>query len=171
MAHHPSAGHGSPDDEYTETPAGSTYEHTDADTRPLVRFLVGCVISAVVIHFGLAGAYQLLVNVGIAKEVSERQYPMSGGQEHPLPPAPRLQQFPENERFEFQREERRLLSTYAWENKQAGTVRIPVAEAMRRLTVDRGLPSRPAADAPEGTPAGMMPADSSSGRTLERRRQ
>jgi len=101
MAHHPSAGHGSPDDEYTETPAGSTYEHTDADTRPLVRFLIGCVISAVVIHFGLAGAYQLLVNVGIAKEVSERQYPMSGGQEHPLPPAPRLQQFPENERFEF----------------------------------------------------------------------
>ena len=60
MAHHPSAGHGSPDDEYVETPPGSTYEHTDAETRPLVRFLVGCVISAVVIHFGLAGAYQLL---------------------------------------------------------------------------------------------------------------
>jgi len=107
---------------------------------------------------------------GIAKEASERQYPMSGEQAHPLPPVPRLQQFPENERFEFQTEERRLLSTYAWENKAAGTVRIPVADAMR-LTVERGLPSRPAADVPEGTPAGMMPADSSSGRTLERRRQ
>jgi hypothetical protein len=52
----------------------------------------------------------------------------------------------------------------------AGTVRIPVADAMR-LTVERGLPSRPAADVPEGTPAGMMPRTSSSGRTLERRRQ
>ena len=170
MAHHPSAGHGSPDDEYRETPPGSTYEHTDAETRPLVRFLVGCVVSALVIHFGLAGAYKLMVNVGIANEGSERQYPMSEGRAHPLPPAPRLQQFPENERFEFQTEERRLLTTYAWGNKAAGTVRIPVADAMR-LTLERGLPSRPAAEASEGTPAGMMPADSSSGRTLERRRQ
>jgi len=92
MAHHPSAGHGSPDDEYVETPPGSTYEHTDAETRPLVRFLVGCVISAVVIHFGLAGAYQLLVNVGIAKEASERQYPMSGEQAHPLLESPRFEE-------------------------------------------------------------------------------
>ena len=170
MAHHPSAGHGSPDDEYLETPPGSIYEHTDADTRPLVRFLVGCVISAVVIHFGLAGAYQLMVNIGIGKETSERQYPLSEGLTHSLPPAPRLQQFPENDRFDFQREERRLLSSYAWANKAGGTVRIPVDEAMR-LTVERGLPSRPAAEAPEGTPTGMMPADSSAGRTLERRRQ
>ena len=170
MAHHPSAGHGSPDDEYLETPPGSTYEHTDAETQPLVRFLVGCVVSAVVIHFGLAGAYQLMVNVGIAKEASERQYPMSEGQAHPLPPAPRLQQFPENERFEFQSEERRLLTSYAWSNKDAGIVRIPVSEAMR-LTIEKGLPSRSTGDAPAGTPAGMMPADSSSGRTLERRRQ
>jgi hypothetical protein len=170
MAHHPSAGHGSPDDEYLETPPGSTYEHTDADTRPLVRFLVGCVVSAVVIHFGLAGAYQLMVNIGIAQESSEREYPLSEGQAHPLPPAPRLQQFPETERFDFQREERRLLTSYAWSNKDAGVVRIPVAEAMR-LTLEKGLPSRSAADAPAGTPTGMMPADSSSGRTLERRRQ
>jgi hypothetical protein len=170
MAHHPSAGHGSPDDEYLETPPGSIYEHTDADTRPLVRFLVGCVIAAVIIHFGLAGAYQLLVNVGIAQEASERRYPLSEGQTPALPPAPRLQQFPENERYEFQTEERRLLSSYAWSNKEAGVVRIPVSEAMR-LTLEKGLPSRAAADASAGTPAGMMPADSSSGRTLERRRQ
>jgi hypothetical protein len=170
MAHHPSAGHGSPDDEYLETPPGSIYEHTDADTRPLVRFLFGCLISAVVIHFGLAGAYQLMVNIGIGRETSERQYPMSEGQEHPLPPVPRLQQFPGNERFEFQTEERRLLTSYAWSNKEAGIVRIPVAEAMR-LTLERGLPSRPAAEASGETPEGMMPADSSSGRTFERRRQ
>jgi hypothetical protein len=170
MAHHPSPGHGSPDDDYQVTPAGSTYEHTDADTKPLVRFLVGCVVSAVIIHFGLGGAFQFLINTGISNEAAERRYPLSAGQEQRLPPAPRLQQFPENERFEFQKEEGRLLSSYSWENKTAGTVRIPVAEAVR-LTLERGLPSRDAATAAPSTQTGMMPADSSGGRTLERRRQ
>jgi hypothetical protein len=169
MAHHPTAGHGSPDDDYLETPAGSTYEHTDADTKPLIRFLVGCVVSAVIIHFGLAGAYQFLINEGIASEAGERRYPISEGRPQELPPTPRLQQFPVNERYQFQLEERKLLTSYAWENKNAGTVRIPIAEAMR-LTLQKGLASRdPAATA--GDQAGMMPADSSGGRTTERRRQ
>lgn len=169
MAHHPSAGHGSPDDEYLETPPGSTYEHTDADTKPLIRFLIGCVVSAVIIHAGLAGAYQFMINVGVASEVSERRYPLSEGRPQQLPPAPRLQQFPVNERYQFQLEERRLLTSYSWENKAAGVVRIPIAEAMR-LTIEKGLPAR-TAEAAGTTPAGMMPADSSAGRTLERRRQ
>lgn len=169
MAHHPPAGHGSPDDEYRETPAGSTYEHTDADTKPLIRFLVGCVVSAVIIHFGLAGAYQFMINTGIESEAAERRYPMTEGRQQELPPAPRLQQFPVSERYQFQLEERKLLTSYAWENKNAGTVRIPIAEAMR-LTLEKGLPSRDA-DAAIGDQIGMMPADSSGGRTAERRRQ
>jgi len=167
MAHHPSAGHASPDDEYLETPPGSTYEHTDATTRPLVHFLFWCVVSALVIHVGLAGAYGLLVRAGVSREAAERRYPLSAAQPHPLPPAPRLQQFHGNDRYAFQSEEQRLLDSYTWENKEAGTVRIPIAEAMR-LTVERGLPSRDTAADPQ---AGMMPADSSSGRTGERRRQ
>ncbi len=169
MAHHPPAGHGSPDDDYLVTPPGSTYEHTDADTKPLIRFLVGCIVSAVIIHFGLAGAYQFMINVGIESEAAERRYPISEGRPQQLPPAPRLQQFPVNERYQFQLEERKLLTSYSWENKNAGTVRIPIAEAMR-LTLEKGLPSRDAAAA-SGDQSGMMPADSSGGRTTERRRQ
>jgi hypothetical protein len=51
-----------------------------------------------------------------------------------------------------------------------GTVHIPIAEAMR-LTVERGLPSRAQDGAQPAAPAGMMPADSSSGRTMLQRRQ
>ena len=167
MAHHPSAGHGSPDDEYLETPPGSTYEHTDAHTKPLVSFLFWCIVSALLIHVGLAGAYELLIREGVAREAAERQYPLAATQPHQLPPAPRLQQFPANERYVFQTEEQRLLNSYSWENKAAGTVRIPISEAMR-LTVERGLPSSDAAGDPQ---AGLMPADSSAGRTGERRRQ
>ena len=104
---------------------------------------------------------------GVSREAAERRYPLSAAQPHQLPPAPRLQQFPANERYVFQSEEQRLLNSYSWENKEAGTVRIPIAEAMR-LTVERGLPSRDTAVDPQ---AGLMPADSSSGRTGERRRQ
>ena len=68
--------------------------------------------------------------------------------------------------------ERATRAATAGSNKDAGTVRIPIAEAMR-LTVERGLPSRPA-DATQQrrrNAAALMPADSSAGRTLERRRQ
>jgi hypothetical protein len=55
-------------------------------------------------------------------------------------------------------------------NKNAGVVHIPIEDAMR-LAVERGLPARPEAEAGAvGTP-GLMPADSSAGRTMERRRQ
>ena len=61
------------------------------------------------------------------------------------------------------------LDSYGWENKAAGTVRIPISEAMR-LMIERGLPVQ-AVDQAQTDGLGMMPADSSSGRTLERRRQ
>jgi hypothetical protein len=167
MAHHPSAGPASPDDDYLQTPPGSTYEHTDASPKPLMSFLFWCLVSALAIHLGLAGAWQFLISAGVSREADERRYPLAAAQPHQLPPLPRLQQFPENERYAFRREEQRLLNSYSWENKEAGTVRIPIAEAMR-LVVERGLPSRESAadSAPD-----LMPADSSSGRTGERRRQ
>ena len=162
QGHHPSA-----EDEYLVQPPGAAHEHSDANVWIIVKFGLWLAISAAVISAGMGLLFGLFVK---QSEETNPEYPLATGQEHRLPAAPRLQQFPGNERFEFQTEERRLLNTYAWGNKTAGTVRIPVADAMR-LTVERGLPSRPAAEAPEGTPAGMMPADSSSGRTLERRRQ
>jgi hypothetical protein len=56
-------------------------------------------------------------------------------------------------------------------DREAGTVRIPIAEAMR-LTVERGLPAREATgtDGVAETP-GLMPTDGSAGRVMERRRQ
>ena len=94
---------------------------------------------------------------------------MAATEEQRLPPVPRLQQFPRNELYTFRLEERDRLETYGWENKAAGTVHIPIEEAMK-LTVERGLPVQ-AVDPAQAATIGMMPADSSSGRTLEKRRQ
>ena len=126
-------------------------------------------ISAVVIHFGLGLMYQLLISQ--STEVGEPRYPLARTDERRLPPIPRLQRFPPNELYQFRVGEEDLLHQYGWMNKNAGSVHIPIEEAMR-LSIDRGVVrSRPQDAATAEETPGLMPADSSSGRTMERRRQ
>ena len=169
MADHGAGHHPSPDDEYAFTPEGASYEHTDAAVAPVAKFLFWLFVAAVATHLGLAGVYKLMVDQGIKAEAAERRYPLAANEEPRLPPLPRLQQFPHNELYTFTNEERARLGTYGWENKAAGTVHIPIEEAMR-LTVERGLPVQ-AADPAQSSALGLMPADSSAGRTMEKRRQ
>lgn len=168
MAHDEAIGHGSADDEYLPAP-GSAYEHTDAHTWTIAKFCVWLAVSAVLIHLGLGAMYQLLISQSERQQAAVVRYPLVSGQGPRLPPVPRLQQFPANDIYQFRQAERELLTTYGWQNREAGTVRIPIAEAMR-LTVERGLPARAEDPAAAMDPA-VMPADSSSGRTWEQRRQ
>jgi len=167
MAHEHAVGHHtSADDEYLETPPGSTYEHTDAYVGIIVKFLVWLAVSAVIIHFGLGLMYDVLIRQAVE---TEHAYPLAVAQEEPLPPAPRLQQFPRNELYQFRLGEESLLQRYGWMNRDAGIVHIPIEEAMR-LTIERGLlTSRPAETGAPAAATGLMPADASSGRTMERR--
>ena len=188
MAHPPSpkgygeagdAAHASAEHEYLVTPPGSGHEHTDANVWIIVKFGLWLLISAIVIHVGLGFLFALFVK---QSEETVVEFPLAG-QEHRLPAAPRLQQFPENEFHDFRVREEAVLHQYGWVNKETGVVRMPIEQAMR-LAVERGLPARagqapapaqPAAEPPaEAAPRqlpGLMPADSSAGRTMERRRQ
>jgi hypothetical protein len=158
------------DPEYGTTPPGSTYEHTDAHTWLIAKFMFWLAVTAVLAHVGLGFMYQMLIEQGERRDEGEIRYPLAASQQDRLPPAPRLQQSPQNERVDFQTQERQLLNSYGWENKEAGTVHIPISEAMR-LTLERGLPSRSQDSAQPAEVPGMLPADASSGRMLERRRQ
>jgi hypothetical protein len=169
MAHEDVAGHhASADDEYLETPPGASYEHTDAAVWPIVKFMVWLAASAVIIHIGLGFVYEMMIQQAMELE---QPYPLAAGQDERLPPAPRLQQFPANELYQFRMGEQDLLDRYGWMNRDGGIVHIPIDQAMR-LTLERGMlqsatpdPARPA------TVPGLIPADSSAGRTMERRRQ
>jgi hypothetical protein len=169
MAHHDHAADGSPDNQYLETPPEAGYEHTDVDVWIIVKFLCWLAVSAVIIHVGLGMLYQVLIQQSM--ETGQQPYPLAAAQEQRLPPTPRLQQFPANERYQFRLGEENLLQSYGWMNRDAGIVHIPISEAMR-LTLEREvLTSAPPQD-PGARPAaapGFMPADASSGRTLERR--
>jgi hypothetical protein len=158
------------DPEYGETPAGSTYEHTDAHVWLIAKFIFWLLITAVLTHFGLGFMYQMMIEQGERRDEGEIRYPLAASEEMRLPPVPRLQQAPAHEIDDFRRSEQQLLNSYGWQNREMGTVHIPISEAMR-LVVERGLPSRDQDPAQPTATVGMMPADSSSGRTMHQRRQ
>jgi hypothetical protein len=190
-------GHADVDHEYDVTPPGSGHEHTDANVWIIVKFGLWLAIAALIVHVGLGLLFGLFVQ---QREEAEHVFPLAVGQGERLPVEPRLQRFPENEITGVRRQEENVLQNYGWIDREGGRVQIPISEAMR-LMVERGLPARtqrpdaappaatqatattqaiqaaPAAtDAPAlETPAfdmpPLVPADSSSGRTMERRRQ
>jgi hypothetical protein len=164
MAHHDSGAHRTADDEYREV-SGSSYEHTDANVKAIVKFGIWLVVTALVVHVGMGLMYGMLIEQ--SKEMAEQRYPLAGP-DAPQPPEPRLQEAPSRDMDQFRTGEAQRLQTYGWIDKEAGVVHIPIEEAMR-LTVERGLPAR--ADAP-GQPAspGMLASDASAGRVMQKRR-
>ena len=184
----PAGHHASAEDEYLFQPPQAEHEHSDANVWIIVKFALWLAISAVVISAGMGLLFGLFVK---ESEQTTQDFPLAVGQEQRLPTPPRLQPFLVNEFYEFHLHEDTILKNYGWVNKDAGVVRMPITDAMR-LAVERGLPARaqqPAAaeasasanalaDKTTGKPGdtqqiapGMMPADSSAGRTMERRRQ
>ena len=171
MAHDPHAAHPSADDEYLNPPSGSGHEHTDANVSMIIQFAVWLSVSAIVVHILMWFTFAIFVD--LRENTGPAEFPLAADRGARLPAGPRLQAKPANEIYDFRQRETAELEGYGWVDKGAGTVRIPIAEAMR-LTVERGLPSR----ADDGAGAGvapetstLMPTDASAGRTLERRRQ
>jgi hypothetical protein len=168
MAEH--AAHRSPDDQYLETPPGAGYEHTDASISPLVHFAFWLVVSAVIVHVGLAGFYWFMQRQSAVPQQAQ-QYPLATEQSRRLPAEPRLQQIPSQDMYQLRLRQEDQLHSYGWVDKSAGTVHIPIDEAMS-LALQRGLyTSRPTDASQPVTTVEEFPSDSSSGRVLEKRRQ
>ena len=169
MAHDPHAAHASPDDEYLNPPGGSGHEHTDANVSMIVQFAVWLTASAVIVHILMWFTFALFVD--LRERTGPAEFPLASEQGARLPSGPRLQAKPANEIYDFHQQETAVLDGYSWIDKSAGTVRIPISEAMR-LTLERGLPSRPAdATGAESDASLLVPTDASAGRQLEKRRQ
>ena len=66
-------------------------------------------------------------------------------------PEPRLQSTPERDMRAFRQSEDHAIASYGWVDRKAGIVSIPVDRAME-LTLERGLPTRPATPQPERGP-------------------
>jgi hypothetical protein len=121
--------------------ASPRYETSDADVRGVFTFLV--VLSLVLI-------FTALLSWGMFKYFSAGQVnrvpasPFAGARQ--LPAGPQLQVNPRQDLLRFRAEQEHALESYSWENKEDGTVRVPIERAMEML-LKQGLPVAPSASA------------------------
>jgi hypothetical protein len=127
--------------------ASPSYETRDANVRAVVGFLV--VLSLVL-------AFTAIVCWGMFKYFSASQAnrapasPFSESRQ--LPTGPQLQVNPREDLLRFRAEQEHALESYSWENRDDGTVRVPIERAMEML-LKQGLPVAPSASS-TGTSSG-----------------
>lgn len=116
------------------------HEESDVNIRAIFGFGIGLFAVGAIVHVAVFLLFHYFSR-GQEAANSVRQYPLAAGQENRLPPEPRLQVNPRQDLQDLRAQEELLLNGYSWVDRNAGVVRIPIAEAMK-LTVERGLPSR-----------------------------
>jgi hypothetical protein len=118
-----------------ERPPAAGHETRDVEVRPVV--LTGIALLASLALFGAAG--RRLLDYYEAREArsSSPASPLAATYARREPPEPRLQAHPLADLARLHAEEDRLLHGYAWVDREAGTVRIPIERAID-LLVARG---------------------------------
>jgi hypothetical protein len=122
------------------------HETTDAEARPILNFLLFLTVFSVIVAVLMVVFYNYLERREAAEKTA--RYPMAAGRDRPLPPPPRLQNYPFDDIKDLRRSEERLLQRYQWVDQSSGVVRIPIDRAMD-LVAERGLPHRTAKPGPE----------------------
>ena len=127
-------------------PNGIQYEKTDIDIAAVTK--LGVAILAVTVITAVA----LVPVIGVMKGRAEKHDPptpeLVGFGPDRKAPEPRLQERPFDDWRAMHRQQDELLASYGWVDETKGVARIPIDEAMKRLT-EKGLPARPA---PVGSP-------------------
>jgi len=141
------------------------HEAHDVSARAIVRAGIALVFAAAVIHVGIWLLFRLFETRAERRDVPRTVLGQRRPVEAPrsperLFPEPRLERFPFAGREALRREEDARLGSYAWEDRGAGVVRIPIARAMQ-LIAERGIPPT-AAGAPVPPPSVAAPAPAAS---------
>jgi hypothetical protein len=133
------------------------YERRDANIKALLQFgfwmAVVIFLTLVVVRFTL----KYFVTV---MPLGPNAAPFVSGRE--LPPSPRLQVHPHMELKDYCAVQQAAVSSYGWIDQRTGTVRIPIDRAIDTV-LERGLPSRPAGEAPTGVALPAVPTAKVSG--------
>jgi hypothetical protein len=137
-----------------ETPG---YETRDANTRGVLGFMA---LLFVVINLVLFGTWRLFDYFAVADRPPAPASSFAG--ERQIPPPPDLQV---NGREGFQKmyaNQQQELETYAWEDRDAGIVRIPIERAMD-LLLEKGVPVVPSGAEGQSTAGNSPPTNRTSG--------
>jgi hypothetical protein len=191
--------HETPDVSYITNP-DVAHEHSDVSVRPLLWFVFGLTVFTAAMALAMYLMFQFLQQREQAAEL--RPSPLARQGEDRLPPEPRLQlapgfevrtedgrrvplsydteapiersPLPQSEYREVRDEWRRKLYGYGWVDQNAGTVRVPIEEAMRRYAERQKAKQGAGGQGPGAgqTPGGQqVPSTPSSGQQPEQRHQ
>ena len=115
------------------------HEESDVNIRGVLMFGGTLIVAAIVIYLVVGGLFKYFDNRETRQATPE--YPLAAVQENRLPPEPRLQTNPRQDLADLRAREDQALAGYSWVDRNAGIVRIPIDEAIKK-TLERGLPAR-----------------------------
>jgi hypothetical protein len=114
------------------------HEESDVNIRGILSFGVALIVAAIVIYLAVGVLFKYLDTREARQGTPE--YPLAATQENRLPPEPRLKTNPRQDLADLRAREDEALAGYSWVDKNAGVVRIPIDEAIKK-TLERGLPA------------------------------
>jgi hypothetical protein len=113
------------------------FEARDVDASIIGWIGVGVIVSAFLIHGGVAVLYAYLSRAEFPRASQPVTFVKEGPKQSNLP---RLQEDPHQDLERLREADRQTLSSYGWVDREKGTVRVPIDEAMRRV-LEKGLPA------------------------------
>lgn len=146
--------------EYGPTPPDALHEHTDIEPSVAWKFAIWLVAGMAVSVAIVYGTFWFFEKNEQALDRTTQAFPLAVGQVR-APPMPHLQTQPFKDIYLLRQHEAQQLESYAWVDKGAGIVRIPIERAMD-LVLEHGLPVREGGKA-DGL--NQVVEDSSAGRT------
>lgn len=106
----------------------------EIDLRAVGQTVLGILVLTLV---AMAAMWAMLEWMLASEERRDPEPPaLEAAREPQLPPGPRLQASPEAELESYRAHENALLSSYGWQDREAGTVRIPVGRAMELIVAE-----------------------------------
>lgn len=142
------------DNQHNSSPT-PRYETRDANTGGILNFLV--ILAVVLVVSGLIcwGMFKIFTARAIDQPATDSPF----ADTRPLPLGPQLQVNPREDWLKFRQDQEESLQGYSWENRTAGTVKVPIDLAMQ-LLVKKGLPVQNSLQAPPADEKKSMPEGS-----------
>jgi hypothetical protein len=131
--------------------AARGYETRDANTRGVVGFLAGLFVALNLLLFGTWWLFR------VYSVVDRPPAPASSfASERQIPPAPDLEINGREDFLNIFTKQQQELETYAWQDRKAGVVRVPIERAME-LLLEKGLPVVPSGTEGQSTVGSLAP--------------
>ncbi|HTC35331.1 MAG TPA: hypothetical protein VK724_18295 [Bryobacteraceae bacterium] len=115
------------------SPNGAGHEESEVSVRLIVVSLGFLAIFTFIICLLVVGIFRYFHSYYSTDEAVRLSQPV-------IPPAPRIEVAPFEEYQQLKAKEDHILSSYAWVDKDGGTVRVPISQAIDMLAA-KGLPS------------------------------